>query len=181
VYWWKLFLAHYNGVSVMMLDEWSCPDEIFQSDSCLSGCGGLSCQGFFHTQFPQFILQQNLHINALELLAIIVCIKVWSHHWSGKRILVNCDNLVAVEVINAGRTRNRFLQACLREIVWWAAKHEFELRARHIAGNCNRAADALSRWHLHQKFQDQFNFDFKGSGLIEVNILPDVFTFTHSW
>ena len=34
----------YNGVSMMLTEEWSEPDEIFTSDSSLQGCGGF-CLG----------------------------------------------------------------------------------------------------------------------------------------
>ena len=35
----------------------------------------------FHEEFPPFIIEQQLHINALELLTIVVALKVW-----GKRL-----------------------------------------------------------------------------------------------
>jgi hypothetical protein len=39
--WWKTFLPLFNGISMMMKEEWSKPDGIFTSDACLSGCGGM--------------------------------------------------------------------------------------------------------------------------------------------
>ena len=49
-------LPLYNGVSMMILEEWSNPDEIFSSDSCLSGCGGFWLRNYFHTNFPDVIV-----------------------------------------------------------------------------------------------------------------------------
>jgi hypothetical protein len=181
VRWWRLFLIDYNGVSMIKLQDWSQPDEVFQSDACLSGCGAMAENGCFHVEYPSFIVQQKLHINSLELLAIIASIKIWSHSWRGKCIVVNCDNKVAVEVINAGRTKNRFLQACLREIVWWAARNEFELKACHIAGISNRAADSLSRWHLHPKYSHLFKQEFGHLQLEEIEVEPSAFAFSHDW
>ena len=37
--WWNRFLPLYNGISMMEYEEWSAPDAIFSSDSCLTGCG----------------------------------------------------------------------------------------------------------------------------------------------
>lgn len=34
LHWWQLFLLQYNGVSMISLDNWSAPDEIFSSDAC---------------------------------------------------------------------------------------------------------------------------------------------------
>ena len=77
IIWWNTSLPHYNGVSFMAVEEWLHPDFLMSSDACISGCGGWFRGKYFHKQFPQFILDKNLHINALELLAIMVCLKLW--------------------------------------------------------------------------------------------------------
>ncbi len=60
---------------MMAIEDWSSPDEIFATDACLVGGGGW-CQGiYFHTSFADFIIQQGLHINALELFTVIVGLK----------------------------------------------------------------------------------------------------------
>lgn len=45
--WWLWFLQTYNGVSVIPSSLWSAPDGVF-TDACLTGCGGLTDQYFFH-------------------------------------------------------------------------------------------------------------------------------------
>ncbi|CAG2216422.1 unnamed protein product [Mytilus edulis] len=124
------------------------------SDACLVGCGGVSNGQFFHCVFPDFIVQQNLHINALELLSVIVCLKLWGQR--GRKICIQCDNMVSVQVINQGKSRSRFLQACLREICFICAIKECELRAIHIDGIENRLPDMLSRWSLSDSYSVQF-------------------------
>ena len=54
--WWFCFLKTFNGVSMMSIEEWSQPDEILESDACLSGCGGWFSdrKEFFHVKFPSF-------------------------------------------------------------------------------------------------------------------------------
>ena len=37
--WWRIFLMHYNRVSMMPMERWSLPDEVAATDACLSGCG----------------------------------------------------------------------------------------------------------------------------------------------
>ncbi|VDI05547.1 Hypothetical predicted protein [Mytilus galloprovincialis] len=49
IVWWQKFVPLYNGISMMSLEEWSKPDEIFSSDSCITGCGGW----FSDVQFKQ--------------------------------------------------------------------------------------------------------------------------------
>ena len=50
-----------------------------------------------------------------------------------------------VEVVNAGYSKDPMLMQMLRCIFFVAAAHEFTLRAVHIPGNQNTAADAISR------------------------------------
>jgi len=37
--------------------------------------------------------------------------------------------------------------------VWVMAQNEIEIRAEHIAGQENRLADYLSRWHVDSKYE----------------------------
>ncbi len=64
------------------------------------------------------------------MLAIIVSSKSWGHNWQG-RIIIHCDKLVSVTLINTGRTEHKF--CCLQEIAFIAASDEFEIRGVHIA------------------------------------------------
>ena len=74
--WWGRFLAIYNGISMMPEEEWSGPGAIFTMDACQEGCGGLFQGRYFHAQFPKSVLQQAWHINALELLTILVALRL---------------------------------------------------------------------------------------------------------
>ena len=50
--------------------HWSLPEEVFSTDACLMGCGGICASQYFHAEFPYFVLSQDLDINCLELLTI---------------------------------------------------------------------------------------------------------------
>ena len=142
--WWFHFLPKFNGISIMDLEEWSKPDESLASDSCLVGCGAFFNGRFFHTQFPEFVKKQNLHINALELLTVVVTLKVWGYLIKGKKMIIYCDNSASCKVLNTGFSQDPFLQSCLREI-FYAAINEFQIRARDISSGDNRIPDYLSR------------------------------------
>ena len=146
ILWWCKFLREYNRVSMISTAAWSSPGELFTTDACLSGGGGICNDQYFHVDFPDVISAQSLDINCLELLTIVVALQLWGHRWTGLRLTVRCDNAVAVMVLNSGRCRNSFLSSCLREICYLAAKYEFEIRAVHIPGEFNNEADLLSRW-----------------------------------
>ena len=181
--WWYIFLPRFNGVAMMDLDEWSEPDQLAASDACLSGCGSFSQGKFFHAAFPDFILTQTLHINCLELLSIMVTVKIWGKYWKGKKIVLFCDNKNSCRALNTGITRNSFMQACLREIFFFASIWEFQIRGREIAGRENRIPDFLSRWEENPKYSELFyssvadlNFE-----LSEYLVTEDLFRFSHDW
>ncbi len=176
--WWRIFIGRYNGISMMPLADWSPPDQTFACDACLTGCGGWSGNQYFHSVFPETIALQELHINALELLTIVICIKVWGKLWKSKRILVYCDNDTSVQVLNSGKTRDPFLQACVREICYLAALGEFEIRAVHLPGRQNILADLLSRWEFDRSAATKFSSMFKGTQ----QMIPSAyFDFSHLW
>ena len=154
IHWWLHFIRVYNGISIISMSAWSSPDAIFATDACLSGCGGLTCHQFFHTEFPREVTEQFPSIHHLEVLAILLAARLWGHQWRSLRILVQCDNAAVVSSLNSGRVQDPILAACLRELWFLAASHEFELRAVHLSSADNRLADLLSRWHLNPQFQE---------------------------
>ena len=62
---------------------WSSPGEVFVTDACLTGGGGLCNDQYFHFAFPAVILAHSLDINCLELLTIVVALQLWGRRWSG--------------------------------------------------------------------------------------------------
>ena len=82
-----------------------------------------------------------MHINALELLTIVVALKVWGIKLRGKKVLMYCDNMSSVNLINRGVSRDNFHQDCLREICFTAAVNNFSIKAQHTRGSDNRVAD----------------------------------------
>ena len=142
--WWDRFLLTYNGVSMMMIEEFSKPDEIFSCDSCLTSCGGFWEGHFFHAVFPEEIKERGYHINILEMLAVILCLRLWGSNFKGKRIRIYSDNLSVVTVINTGKSRCEILQSCLRELTFLNAINECEVRVVHLNTHANRLADHLS-------------------------------------
>ena len=61
--------------------------------------------------------------------------------------MIHCDNQACVEMINSMRSKNNFIQMCLRELWLTLAVNNIMLKAVHIPGRENIIADSLSRWH----------------------------------
>ena len=180
--WWRRFLRAYNVVSMISTAQWSSPGEVFTTDACLTGCGGLCGDQYFHAAFPSFVVQHTLDINCLELLTIIVALHLWGLRWSGLRLTVRCDNEVVVTVLNTGRCRNSFLNSCLRELCYLAAIHEFEIRAVHVPGVSNRYADILSRWDSNNLAgRTEFLAHAQHVNLQAVSVPDDMFRFDNDF
>lgn len=179
--WWKRFMGVYNGVSMMPEEPWSAPDEVFSTDACLEGCGGWFSGAFFHARFPQSISSKFLHVNALELLTVMVALKIWAKCLTGKRVTILCDNMASVMILNRGITRDKFQANVLREITFLAATGQFQIRAVHLAGSENRIADLLSRWDRVNNAMERLLDLSNGSALKEEAVLETFFTVTSDW
>ena len=123
---------------------------------------------------------QDWHINQLELFTIVLACKLWGPKLAGNRILVKCDNLVAVWAINKLSSKSKIIQNLIRELLYWAAHFQFEIKAVHVPGVDNQVADWLSRWHLkdaRSSFQD-WN---RKSGYKEVAVPDHLWSWTAEW
>ncbi len=97
------------------------------------------------------------HINCLELWAVHLALRQFRPLLLGKHVLVRTDNTAAVSYINRlGGIRSHRMSELARHLLLWSHTQFKSLRAVHIPGQLNRAADALSRqltfpgeWRLH--------------------------------
>lgn len=180
--WWNTFLPLYNGISLIDYGEWSLVDKVFSSDSCLTGCGSICGEKYFHSIFPSFIESQKLSITSLEMLTVMISLKMWQEELHRKKVVIFCDNLAVCIVINSGKAKNAFLQQCLREICFIASINETQIRAVHLSSGENRLSDCLSRWHLDTKYRREFYGQFSQvSSLVDVPVTEDKFRFLHKW
>ncbi len=179
--WWKKYVERFNGVSFIPPIVWSKPDFFFSTDSYLTGCGGICENEYFHARYPDFIMEQNLRIHQLELLAVLVGVRLWGYRYPGMKIQIFCDNDAAVTVINSSRTTDQFMGSCLRELWLEVCNYKFELRAVHLPGEENRLADWLSRWDLHEsysvKFKEYLNESDNNKFIKEALMSPALFMF----
>ena len=165
----------------MLYDDWSKPDAIFSTDSCLTGCGGFFDGKYFHSKFPEKVQEIGLDINMLELIAVIVALKLWGKYFKGKRIVVYCDNLSVCQILNTGRSMSERLQEGLREVSYLTAVNECEVKTYHLSSNENRLADSLSRWHLGGNYQDEFKLLTKTFDTKECFVQKEMFQFLNNW
>ena len=107
--------------------------------------------------------ESKLHINFLELKAVLLALKRFQQLVQGKVVLIATDNTTVVAYINKeGGMRSGSLCALLWRLLCWCNLRQTVLKARHIPGRLNVIADKLSRqgqviqteWSLHQEIFD---------------------------
>ena len=82
----------------------------------------------------------------LEMVNILLAVRLFQVQWSGRKVLVRCDNDAVVSVLRSGRTRDPYLGACARNIWYVSALADIDLQYTHIRGVDNGVADLLSLW-----------------------------------
>ena len=106
--------------------------------------------------------ESKLHINYLELKAVLLALKGFQRLCYGSIVLIATDNTTVVSYINKeGGMRSGTLCALLWRILTWCTRNQVTLKARHIPGRLNVVADKLSR--LGQTIQTEWS------------LLPEVF------
>ena len=146
------FLPQYNGVS--LIPPSVCCAETIVNDACLFGAGGVFGNECFYITFPDHIIEDtDYHINAKEILAIIVSFHLWASQLKGHHLLIQSDNETSVQVINSHHSRSPLLQQCLRILWLICATHDLDLQAEHLPGF--PYADLLSRWCSDPSAQDK--------------------------
>ena len=155
--WWLDFLPIFNGTSFIKPLHWEFDDLQFTTDASLHAGGATCFNDCFTCEFSKDIVHSAQHITALELYTIVVAVKFWAHKLHQRKFIVSCDNEAAVTVVNSGKSKDPFMQRCLRELWFTAAVYDCELTARHIPGVHNVLADTLNRWHADSSYHELFH------------------------
>ena len=164
----------------MWHDQFEEPDYILATDACKTGLGGICGDEYFH--FKLRLPYVNYNIAYLEVLAVIMALKCWKNRLWAKSIVMQCDNMSVVQVLNGGRSRDLFLQAAMREVAYLAAVGEFNLHMVHISGVSNRIPDWLSRWHTGDGCsRPAFREYARGKHLHRIVPPRTYLSFTHTW
>ena len=85
--WFTTLLPKYNGIHLI---DSSINNMQMEVDSCLTECGGIHGDEYYHVEFPVSITTQKRPICHLEMLNILVAVKLWSKNWNYKTVTVTC-------------------------------------------------------------------------------------------
>ena len=139
--WFTNFVPKFNGTAFFVHDKVHHEIEL---DACLQGLDARWGSTVYPLRLPNSLA--NMTILHYEMLNILVAIRTWGTGWSGKTVLIHCDNEAVVTVLTTGRTKDLTLAAIARNIWLGTAEYDISLKTVHIRGKDNIIADSLSRW-----------------------------------
>ena len=137
--------------------------------------GNKAIAGMFTREFD------SLDINSKELLVVMAGIKHWFPKLANKKVKIFCDNQVCVTILNNGFTRSQFLATCLREIQYFLATYNIEIRAEYVPSKLNYLADLCSRAFMDDVHHENFNKLLQNKTLILDDLFYDNFNFSCKW
>ena len=127
----------------------------FATDASLEGFGMVWGNRALAGLFPLDLEEHD--INRKEMLVVMAAIKHWFCDLKDMKVRIFIDNQVCVHLLNYGITRSPFLASCLREIQFYLAKHNIELKAQYIPSKSNYLADLCSRAYINESHFKNFN------------------------
>lgn len=143
------------------------PSLEMKTDASTSGGWGAVCDtkstgGRWNEQ------EKDMHINALELLAIKYGLRCFEKDVTGRHIKLMCDNVCAVTYVkNMGGSRSRECNEIAKQIWIWCRNRDIELTITYIPGKLNIEADRKSRqfndrteWMLNPKIFEKLFLKF---------------------
>ena len=152
--WWDCFLAAWNGRSMIPAEQ-VLATHIWTDASGSFGCGALNpaTRKWIQLAWPPTFSEDALNlgkesITLKELFPIVLACAVWCHDFEQSRVVVHCDNLGAVGVVNSGYSRVPQIMQLLRCLFFIRAHFQIDLWAVHVPGVENTLADAISRNNL---------------------------------
>ena len=119
----------------------------------------------------------DLDITKKEMVTVMAAVKHFFKDLANLKVKIYVDNQACVALLNYGVTRSPFLAACLREIFYFLANYNIELKAEYIPSKDNCLADLCSRAFSNETFYNNFNKLLCDKVLVLENVNYDNFLF----
>ena len=152
---WKEFLERPEAYCPPFLDFETIlqADEIdFYMDAAKKhGFGGYFNRKWMFAEWNHnFITECEPSITYLELFAVTTGILSWAQFFRNKRVVLFCDNMGAMEIINSASSKCKNCMVLVRLITLHSMNLNVRIFAKHCPGLDNEKSDWLSRGKMEQ-------------------------------
>ena len=187
--WWGKYLEEFNGISMIINEDpiplsyeqlMEKPHDIMAGDATPTGGGAWHGSQYWSQPLPLFLQDPQIGIHLKEFWTLIVSAKLWGDHWTGRTVVLYCDNDSVVETTTKRKPRDPEMASLLREFLYIVVTKKFHPVIRKIESKRNEIADFLSRRYDEAGAKDIF----KKFGLSNISkIVPEekLFTLTSDW
>ena len=155
---WLKFIQHPTVFCRPFLDF---KDTVFADEICMYsdasrnhklGAGGYCGTSWFILKWDEYFMQQHEpSIAYLELYAVAICILNWIQRFANRRVILFCDNMSVVYMLNKNTSHCPKCLILIRMIVLHSMIHNVRVFAKHVASKDNLISDLLSR-NKYQQF-----------------------------
>ena len=172
--WWLATLRQFKGKSPIPPAVWT-PLVSFYTDASLDGFGMVWGNRAIAGLFP--LEADELDITKKEMLTVMSAVKHWFADLANLKVKIYVDNQACVALLNYGVTKSPYLASCLREINYFLAKYNIEIKAEYIPSKENCLADLCSRAFSNDTYFKNFNQLLQDRVLVLENIFYNNFMF----
>lgn len=156
VRWFLTYALQANGVLIYKPDP-----QVYaiECDSSLEGAGGVALSYAYAWEYSEIHKDLFKSIHQLEATNIITAYRTFAKFITANPAQVNIytDNISSAFALTSGKTKDKVLSACSRELWLLAATHGHDINIIHRPGQDIPLADALSRYHSDQTKADFAN------------------------
>ena len=156
ILWWRAYLDQFNGISMIVNDDpipltfeqlLDSPHEIYAGDATPTGGGGWHGYEYWSEELPNHLKDTQIPIHIKEMWVLIVSAKLWGDTWTGRSIVMYCDNDSVCDTLVYKKPRDSALLSLLREFLHLVVVKKFFPVVRKISTSDNILADHVSRRH----------------------------------
>ena len=117
------------------------------------------CNGYEYWcgPLPRDLQDPQIPIHLKEFWVLIVSAKLWGDTWTGRAIVLYCDNDAVCEVIYHKKPRDQMMLTLLREFLYVVVTKKFHPVVRKISTTDNLLADHISRRFDEAAAEDLFS------------------------
>ena len=189
ILWWANFLEHYNGVEMITVEDpiklsydqlLETPLDICAGDATPVGGGAWHGYEYWCGPLPDKLQDPKLPIHLKEFWVLIVSAKLWGETWTGRAVVLYCDNDAVCEVIWNKKPRDQTMLSLLREFLHIVVTRKFYPVVRKISTTDNHLADHISRRFDEAAACDQFSKSGL-HGMVRVMPKRNFFNLTATW
>ena len=189
ILWWMHFLDEFNGINMIvnedpiplsfeqLLDE---PHSICAGDATPTGGGAWHGKEYWCGGLPVHLQDTQVPIHLKEFWILIVSAKQWGDTWTGRAIVLYCDNDSVCDTVVHRKPKDPALLSLLREFLFIVVTKKFFPVVRKIDTKKNEIADHISRRFDEEAAAKTFA-KFGLNDMLKIKPRADFFKLTAPW